>query len=743
MKKLFLLSSAALFAASCTNEIIENTPASNNEAKGISFTLVENDETRGMVTEDYTSFFYAELDRVNIYADKAETYAGDALSGFNSAKVYKATKSKGNPYLTGINDNNIIKYKDTYAANESAAFFVVYPSNTTDAEYVKYDSDNKKFTIKATDISAQAISSDGTMNFDNRLMYDFVGNKKPEKSFHSVGETLELNLVSPYAMLWYAFTDVENYTAFGKLNTITLANNGAEYIKDGQTKAATASAVAVKGGTYTVDMNDAVTASSLTTSDNIVLSVNQEIKNNQKFNMFVNTKDAKHKDGSNTYTKTDKYKITYVFEHVDLIYNKKTSSAAWNANKVYSMPNAKGMTIADEYAYILTRGTAGNNDRVLYVNKGTVASIMKNNEIQWTDSREIDGLVDPKEVAEVIINTGATALNDDDWKAIAKMTNLKALTIKNATAEVPAETIKSLALTYVNLQNVTKIHETSFAASKLETVIMPKFNFAASKTITRATLKEAYLKVLDMSGTTSIKDDFPYEGMSLSGYTLLKDVTVYPGLIAGPESFKGCTALTKVTGYVTLSGYGIFEGCTSLESVSIDESTEIYEFTFNGATSLEKVYQKDGKTAIQPTTIGIQAFRGTNANIDLTKTVTIGQSAFFENTALKGTETYTGSGKYLLIVNASTVGKYAFQSTPVQYVRFDNLTTVENGILNKTVMSELKFANVVSFAKDVDDKVFGSSTENTKLFVQKGQETVGNKLKANNKEITFSTIIKE
>lgn len=741
MKKLFLLSSAVLFAASCTNEIIENAPASNNEAKGISFTLVENDETRGMVTEDYTSFFYAELDRVGIYADNAKAYKGGAaLNGFSEVMEYKATKSKGNPYLTGINDDNIISYKDTYAANESAGFFVVYPSNTT----TTYNTaDGGQFTIDATDLTTQNVSSDGTMNFDKRLMYDFVGGKKPEKSYNSVGETLELNLVSPYAMLWYAFTDIEDYTAFGKLQSITLTNNGAEYVKDGNKKTTESSPVAVESGKFTVDKNDAVKSRSLTTGNSITLNVGQEVKNNQKFNMFVNTKDATYKDGSNTYTKTDKYNITYVFEDVDLIYTKKTSSAAWKANAVYSMPNAKGMTIADEYAYILTRGTAGNNDRVLYVNKGTVASIMKDNKIQWTDSRQADGKVDPKEITEVIINAGATALNDADWNAIAKMENLSKLTIKNATTEVPAETIKGLALTYVNLQNVTKIHETSFAASKLETVIMPKFNFAASKTITRATLKEAYLKVLDMSGTTSIKDDFPYEGMSLSGYTLLTDVTVYPGLIAGPESFKGCTALTNVTGYVTLSGYGIFEGCTSLESVSIDESTEIYEFTFNGATNLENVYQKDGKTAIQPTTIGIQAFRGTNANIDLTKTVTIGQSAFFENTALMGTETYTGSGKYLLIVNASTVGKYAFQSTPVQYVRFDNLTTVENGILNKTVMSELKFANVVSFAKDVDDKVFGSSTENTKLFVQKGQETVGNKLKANNKEITFSTIIKE
>lgn len=747
MKKLFILSSVALLAASCTNEIIEEGPVSKDELKGISFKMVENDETRGMVTNDYKSFFYAELDRVDVYGDNvmdnAVTPAEIEFKDPLTKVTYKATKSKGNPYLTGINDANTINYKKAYAQDEYSNFFVVYPAGTT----VKYTAaDGGKFTVNALDITAQELSADGTMNFDKRLMYDFVANKRPEKAYNSVGETLALNLISPYTMLWYAFTDVESYNAFGKLQTITLKATSAEYVKNGEKKTTTSSPLASTGGTFTIKKDKTVSTSSLTNASTIILDVNQAVKNNQKLNMFALTKTGKIKDGGD-YTLTDKYTITYTFENVDLIYDKKTSSGEWKAGAAYAMPNANGMTIADEYSYILTRGTSvGSNDRVLYVNKGTVAGIQKDGSIKWTDSNNaIEGKVEFTEVAEIIVNSTADALTDEDWKTIAKMTNLKKMTILNATTTVPAETIKGLNLTDVNLKNVTTISATSFEGSNLVNVIMPKYNFATNKTITQATLKPAYLETLDMSGTPYMKDVHPYEGMSLAGYTNLTEVTVQNGVVLGPESFKGCAALNKVTGYVVLGGYGAFEGCSSLEAISIDEvaTTKIFAYTFNEATSLKDVFNKDGKTPIKPTVIEDCAFRKTKVNVDLTAATSIGTSAFAYNEYLKGKEITTGSGKYHLVVNAATVGVNAFfNATGLQYVQFNNLEVVNAGILSGTTLQELKFSKVFSFSDDAKNTVFGTTT-GTKLFVNPSQKYNGNTINVNGGTITFETIIEE
>lgn len=744
-KKIFFLSSVALLAASCTNEIIEEGPAQNVAVKGISFKMAEGDETRGMVTDEYKSFFYAESDRVGIYADKV-TMGGADVTNYGKMAEYKATKSTGNPLLTGVNDANTLSYKASYGKNESASFFITYPTTAT-VEYAE-----KKFKI--TDFNTledQAMTTDGTMNFNARLMFDYITGMKPEKSYHSVGETLEMNLTSPLSMLYFSFQDIKSYPAFGELNTITLNATGAKYKKDGKDVEAAASpltfgtgakVVVAADGTYTVD-------NGTTPGTEIVLAVNKAIENNAKQNMFTLTKTAKIKDGDKTYDLTDSYKITYKFANVDLVYNKKTSSAAWAANAAYGMPSADGLSIANEFPYIVTRGNKAN-DRVLYINKGKVTDIDDKDSkvINWTDANSYydskENYVAFTEIKEIIVNDGADALTADDWTVIGKMTNVEKITVLNATTEVTGDKLKNLAaLNYIEMKNVTTLYSNSFSGSNLVTVILPAYDFSTSRVITEAILKPASLKVLDMSGTASMKQQYPKDGMTLKDYIKLDTVTVKDGVILGPEAFKGCSALTTVTGYVTLGGYGAFENCTELTKVSIDESTKIFDNTFAGAAKLANVYKKDGKTAIQPTVIGASAFRGTKTNIDLTLSTSIGADAFNGCTALKGAENKI-KGIYELVVNAATVGANAFKGcTNIQYIQFVNLEKVEAGILNGTNIVELKFAKVVTFANGVDAATFGNH-EGTTLFINPAQAYVANTLKVNNiSPVVFKTIVEE
>lgn len=739
-KKIFFLSSVALLAASCTNEIIEEGPAQNGAVKGISFKMAEGDETRGMVTEEYKSFFYAELDRVGIYADKVKKDGGN-VTNYVTMATYKATKSTGNPLLTGIADDEILSYWSSYADNQSASFFIVYPTDAT----VTYDTD--KFTITPSDdLAVQAMSGDGTMNFDSRLMFDYISGKKPAKSYHSVGETLEMQMGSPLTMLYFSFQDVDDYE-FGNLQTITLKATSAFYEK-GTTKTdvaaspltfgTSASVVVNKDKSYTVD-------NGTNPGSQIVLKVNKDIENGAKQNVFALTKTGKIRVEGVDYAKNDKYQITYVFDKVDLVYNGKTSSAAWEANAAYGMPSAAGLKIAAEYPYIVTRGTALNsNDRILYINTGAVKNIDNNagTAIVWNDTYAT-GEVAFTEIKEVVINQNADALTADDWAVIGKMINVEKITIKNNTEEVHKDNLDNLnKLTYIDMQKVTTLHETSFKGASLQTVKLPSFDFSVSRAVTEAILKPGSLQVLDMSGTKSMKQEFPKEGMTLMNYDKLTTVTVQNGVVLGPEAFRGCTALTTVIGYVKLDGYGAFQGCTALETIKIDESTKIYDNTFLDATNLKEVKSSTGG-ALTPATIGVSAFENTQVNVDLTASVTIGANAFKGNTALKGAKP-AGKNLFCLEVAAQTVGVDAFNGcTSLEYVKFTKLNTVEAGILAGTNLKELKFANVVSFATGVNSATFGTP-KNTTLFIHEDQAYVAKKLTISNSvSVEFNTIVEE
>lgn len=768
---------AAAIMASCSQEELIPNETTQKIAKGIVFEAAKNNDsaTRGEMDrgEDgqHRFIWYAEQDRINIYASNVEATGSNTLdAGVADAKfetlkpaVYKATKSGSFGLFTAEDDANWIAFANDEKIRVIATYNAALAKVTATDKTIKINNTDTKVTdvISEVKLNAEVPATivNQPLNVLSAPMLSITEGAR-EKTYNSVGEKMNLDFTRIFPTLY--FSGVAGNDSFnndlGKLQSVTITTKGGDSPAPAEGYAALPATKIAGTVEYTYKPNtDKVHNYNVTGSESSEISVTVGETWTSDKGVYVNILPISRtitKAGKPNKQATEKYDVTYNYENASLRKHLNSSKNWDEPHKVYKI---ESLNIETDFPYIVVNNIVdGSVDGLkLIVNQGSAKDAFKGDYIVWEASpatQTIDGktynVVAASTIKAIEVRSGANALTADDYAQLNKLTNVTKLVVKNDTKTITGNALNALNnLKELQMDNVTTIEYSvdknmPINPASLAIVKLPAYNFAYSKTTTSSFLNKEKLTTLDMSGTTSIKDGFPYEGMSLAGYENLTDVTVYPGIVLGPESFKGCTSLKNVTGFVTLSGYGIFEGCTALKSVSIDESTPIYDFTFNGATSLENVYNKDGKTAIQPTTIGIQAFRATNANIDLTKTESIGQSAFFENTALKGKETSTGSGKYLLVVNASTVGKYAFQQTPVQYVRFDNLTTVDAGILAKTSMNELKFAKLVTFTKNVSELVFGT-TANTKLFVQKGQNYVGNTLNANGKDIVFQTIIEE
>lgn len=740
----------AVLASSCSNELLEEAPSSNaGISNGITFSVVEDEATRGMVNSNWSSFFFAEQDKVGIYADQV-MQGTTAVNGYTNKYIYKATKSAGAPWLAGVDDNNVLTYKSSYANNVTPSFFVVYPQDAT----VTYASD--KFTITpAATLATQ--TTDGTrMNFNSRILYQYIA-QKPANDWNSVGESMnvKLALTSPLSMLYFTVNDIENYDAFGKLETIKLDATGA-YWMDGTTKQSVAASPLSYASDDKFESNIkneiSLKKGQAPQPTSIILTVNANIKNGTKANMFVIEKNpVRNINGANK-TVTDAYTITYTFENIDLVYNKKKSAGQWVKNMVYGMPSEAGLNIATEYPWLLTRGTAGNNDRTLYVNSGNVKDIVADaTNIKWTDTRAA-GKVPYTEVKKIVIAAGVNDLTNDDWAILRKCTNATSLTINNKTAklesieamtsleevvapnvtEVVQDAFKGLntQITKLHLNSVTSYGDTNTAAfTKLADLNMASYEFgnAAQDVATKffnANVKGTLVKC-DISSVESLSPVFGYSrNILFTDYASLEEIALNSKCtIIAANEFKGCSSLKKVTGVVEMStANNAFEGAGAAGSdVTVNMyRTDIPEGAFKGSNI--KTIKYNG-AAIQPTTIGTEAFMNNTVIklLDLSAATSIGESAFNGATSFIGREANQGSGVVNLIVE--TVPADAFNGTAVIRFQLKNATTVCTNSLASTALQQIKFRQNVNAwnaqtSKGIQPGFAGSRTSVTDLFVK-------------------------
>lgn len=776
--------------ASCTQEELIPSESAQDVVKGIVFESAGESATRGELEKgedgQYRFFWYAEEDRINVYASNVVAAASNttgagvatdaAFASPYKPAVYKATKSGNYGLFTAQDDANWINFANNGKIVTIATYNADVNAIAAKKETVKVDNVDTEVTKNVSEIQVNAVIGEtqtAPLNYVAAPMLSKTEGSR-EKSYHSVGERMNLDFYRIFPVA--AFSGVQGNDAFnadlGKLKSVTLVSTST--VKPTDDHNALAKANFAGKATYTVKYNDNGTVKSESTTD--VTGGASEVKvkvgaagetwtSDKRVYMALLPVDrtVTKGDGSDPKQAIEKMTIKYEYENVTLEQNVSTSKDWIASHKIIPMPT---LDIEKDFPYIVTEDIDKIKDgvqRKLIVNKGNVKdAFFSDDRIDWqcgTGTTYVNGsntypAVDVTQITEVEIRANVNALTADDYAKLNKLTNVTKLVVKNATTTITYNALSALSyLAELQMDNVTTIQYTNEAdkntpvnTAKLATVKLPKFNFADNKEITTAILNSSVLTTLDMSGTPSMKDVHPYDGMSLAGYTKLATVTVQDGVVLGPESFKGCTALTTITGYVILGGYGAFEDCTSLTTISIDENetNKIFDKTFKNAINLTNVFKKDGKTAIVPAIIGDNAFESTQANIDLTATTSIGKSAFKNNSALRGAVFgAAGSSKYQLVVNATTVGESAFDgATSLQYVKFNNLQTVNKYILANTTMDELKFVKVFTFAEGVKNKVFGTTT-NTKLFVNPAQEYSGNTISANGNTITFKSIIEE
>ena len=728
-KQLLLISSAALLASSCSNELLEESPSSATPSKGITFSVVEDDATRGMVTNEFKSFFFAEQDSVNIYADKVKK-GSTTISGYTSRAIYKATKSAGSPWLAGVDDSNILTFDPSlYTATTTPSFFVVYPTTAT----VSYASD--KFTITPAATLATQTTTGSTMNFDSRLLYQYI-EQKPENSWNSVGESMnvKLSLKSPLSMLYFNVNDIDNYSEFGNLTKITLDATGAYWMNGTTVNPVAASPLSyalagasTTGGTFVAKKDNTIEYVPGTEPEinKITLNVNAAITNNTKVNMFVLPKNPVRNIGGNK-TVTDKYTITYTFANVDLVYDKKESNGVWAANAAYGMPSASGLNIAETYPWILTRGT-GANDRTLYVNSGNVKDIAKDaNNIKWTDALAA-GTVPYTEVKKIVIAAKVNDLTDEDWAILRKCVNATSLTINNKTATfktiqqmtsmkeviapnvttVEQDAFKNLGnkIEKLNLKSVTSYKDTNTTFSKLEELNMASYPFSdVNEDVVNNFFNTSVKTTLKKCNIASVKALSPVFGYSrnilFTGYTQLQEITLNATktTIAASE-FSGCTALTTVNGVLEMTtANNAFDGAGTSAGLTVNMfGTDIPDAAFQNSTVNDI---KHNGAAIQPTTIGKDAFNGNTKieSLDLSKTTSFGVSAFDGATNFVGVTKTGGSlnNNGVVTLIATSIPANAFNSTAIVRFQLKNATTVYANALASNALQQIKFRQNVS-----------------------------------------------
>lgn len=778
--------------AACSQEELIPSESVQNVSKGIVFETAEG-VTRGELAqgedEKYNFNWYAEFDKVNLYASNVEGQsaafggnnttgagvAGSKFTGSLTPAVYKATTSGARGLFTANSDEDWISFKNSGKVVAIATYPTTTTINTVEAtdEKVKVDGTEIYVTkeVKSVKINtAVAATQNVVFDYVNAPMLSITEGKR-EARHQSVSEKMPLDFVRVYPVVRFTGAAVnDSYNNdLGNLKFITLTSKGntsGKFKLEAQNLAGntvyknsdnTITSVDAASNTVTVNVTDGKW-----TSDKSVYMSILPVKNEA-----VNTDDATKK-----MQLADNMVITYEYDKITLNKTITTGTTGWTQPN--SIVKAPVLNIAEEYKYIVTKGDVGV-DRKLIVNSGNFPTIYTKgtkNYIIWDDanseSLNVDGKNGDERVVEITninkieVRNDVNTLGKDQFASINKFTNLKELAIKNNTTKLTNNAFAGLAsLETIELTNVNEIEYTNndkdknkpINSTSLKNVIMPAFDFSASVNLTKSILNVGVLEKLNMKGVASMKKAYPKEGMSLMGYTKLTEVTVQDGVILGPESFKGCTALSTVIGKVALKGYSEFQDCSSLAKINLSECVAIPEYAFSGATALKEI--KVNGDNVAPVTIGVNAFYGATSlkNIDLTKTTTIGAGAFSGCTALEGVAN-TAKGIFELVVNATTVGKEAFKNTNIEYIMFSNLNKVEFNLLSLTsILKEVKFAQKVTFADEVyapteaTISTFGNSSEIT-LFVNPEQETLANKLVVTNSKgqkvnVTFKTIIKE
>ena len=310
---------------------------------------------------------------------------------------------------------------------------------------------------------------------------------------------------------------------------------------------------------------------------------------------------------------------------------------------------------------------------------------------------QIGAGVDFRETADVIF-TDATKTYKLTDLILVNLQGVKTNMFSGSWTNLPIQAI------YCNI-DFAYVNGGTFSNNKTLTVFdIPKAHSGRGATICGAfngciSLKEIYIP----KSVCVLSSAFQSSGLEKVEFAADYAPKAYIDLqtIAGKEAwFRYCTSLTTVilpaTSTHTYIGTYTFDGCTSLESITIPAAfTEIRSTAFNGCTSLTSVYIPDGVV-----TIGASAFK--KCSVLATVSIpagftTIGDYAF-QDCQLLSSLTFRGNaGKDAIIgigafercyvigtvsipEGVKTLGNCAFKHAGVSHLTLPTtLTTIEGG----------------------------------------------------------------
>ena len=786
MKKIFFYAGLLALATSCTDEF-DSLNVQNENAKGITFEAVEGVDSRMQWNDEgatYSPFWYAEKDRIGIFAAGVDSKSGDSWDELaTTAKTYKPTQSKKNGVFTSTDDANTLNFD----GDNVARFLAVYP-NTVTADATTIDG-----KIELSSLPNLASQTQNTLKGDNEamLMYDLTTASR-ENDYDAVGEKVQLSFQKPLSAIVFKTANANAYTAedesgnsvFGKLKSIKYTNKGSD--KDGngvygESGDLAASLITFNSDasfvvdTISVDGKEAAKFEKGTTGAAAEITLNLGVSgltwnDDALAMMVVNNVDRKKFRQADL---AEGIEVLYSFEKIEI--QSKTDEVSVDFDGFLEFPALD----INEFDYLVTLGSAtdnGSNDRTLIVNKGNFSDIFDEelNNVVWNDANLKDPskkIIDPDNFTEIIIGENVE-LSEEEFALLEEFANVEKLTL-GANTELKEGYLDGLEnLRQINMPKVTSIEAGSFYLDVNEKpifthVALPAYDFE-DLAINPEILNKETLIELDMSGVSIMNAGFPARGLTLEGYEKLEKVTVTDGIQIGSNAFNGCYNLTEVNGKVNIIGTAAFKnaGITTqgdaakyLETVILtDESTEIPANTFENCDKLANILVNGEQIA--PTKVDAQAFKGCVAlkTMDLSNLTAIGQEAFMNCATLIGVEKAM-NGKNVLKVGAAYISNSAFNNCDaLTYVYFMNATSFGTTILNDcALLAEIKFGEAFEYpenrtAADVTG-LFGSNTSSMKLFVNPNQDVRSlndNKLILTKKnfgdwvgEIPFASITKE
>lgn len=769
MKKLLFCAGLLVLAASCSDDKLDSFSEQNENTKGIVFgaTIADIPSTRGEIStagSNHNFVWHAEKDRIDVWA------TGATSSINNDYSVYKATKNMVNGLFAGVNDDNILEFD----GSEKATFFAIYPSanpagaaSTLHANIESYNVPNTQFTYKDLPLLTDQTQASyiGDPDFNKRIVafsFSEVDVKNTIGKYDGVGENSKLEFTRAGTAAVFATKGFDRYTkegatsTFGLLKSIKMESKGSW--KDGVLN--TANATKLNYGSQAklefdgreADITKKIKITPyLSDAENFVelklgaSGAGLAWEDSKTAYMAISNIDRSAYQTTNPaeplYNAKDSIEITFNFEHISLV---RRGVGVTNKNWPATIHSFVGFTgdyaiNLAHYNYLVTNGDNQGLNRTLIVNGGKFSDIFDaSGDVIWEAAP--GGLVPVDNFNKIEINN--ITLTDDEMKMLNAFTNVESLYIEKNTA-LKAGNITALdKLTYLEMPALTSIEETGVFNTALEngkttglkTVILPKYNFE-NKEINTQFLNEKTLEVLNMAGVTKTNFGFPAEGITLSGFTQLREVTVTNGILLGGSTFKGCTSLSKVLEHgllntaarVKLNGTHVFQGCGNLMGVHV-MNKEIPEYSFDGCTNLNSATGPTGSYFQALEKVENYAFSGCKniTTIDLTNCTTLGTEAFKDCIKL------VGSYSAPLVVGATSISFSAFNGcTALEYVHFTAATEIYPGILGATTkLKEVKFDKPFGFVEGqtYGNLVFGPNAINVELFVAEGQKYYDGKI---------------